>query len=480
MANGGTWVKSSSNPLITYLDSIPGYWGVGQPSAVNVNGTIWLFYTVGDSSGTRIQYKTFNPSNPFSFLSFGMVTTKGLKNIQGTADWLHNADFAYIPENDSFLIIRDKQFNNTQISADPSADVCSAVEMAVIPKSGINTGTWTAIGVVDQSVSGFPGNHNAGIVRDKLGIVSLPNLNFVFTVSCAGASCGNKLPEWSYKLYQISVIVPTYTVSYNDNISTVGTAPVDSNKYITGFPVTVSGNTGGLYKTDYTFTGWNTLANGTGTAYIPGDTFTMGSANVILYAKWTLGHSVTYKDNVSTGGAVPVDNRVYHVNDSVTVLLTPGNLTKTGYVFTGWNTLANGTGTTYIPGDTFTMGSADVTLYAKWLPGYTVTYKDNGSTGGTVPIDNNIYRAGGYALISGNTGNLTKTGYSFVGWNTSPSLMYAYPSSLLIVDSRSSFNTLYAIWAQNKYNVIYSGNINTGGTVPADSNKYIAGSIVTV
>jgi uncharacterized repeat protein (TIGR02543 family) len=37
-----------------------------------------------------------------------------------------------------------------------------------------------------------------------------------------------------------------------------------------------------------------------------------------------------------------------------------------GYTFSGWNTKADGTGTAYQAGGTFTMGSADVTLYAKW------------------------------------------------------------------------------------------------------------------
>lgn len=42
-------------------------------------------------------------------------------------------------------------------------------------------------------------------------------------------------------------------------------------------------------------------------------------------------------------------------------------LAKAGSVFAGWNTAADGSGTTYAPGAAFTSTSA-VTLYALWKP----------------------------------------------------------------------------------------------------------------
>jgi hypothetical protein len=41
-------------------------------------------------------------------------------------------------------------------------------------------------------------------------------------------------------------------------------------------------------------------------------------------------------------------------------------LSRTGYTFAGWNTLASGRGTTYVPGSAIEMRSADVSLYAMW------------------------------------------------------------------------------------------------------------------
>ncbi len=76
--------------------------------------------------------------------------------------------------------------------------------------------------------------------------------------------------------------------------------------------------------------------------------------------------NVIYDGNGNTGGTVPIDGNAYVAGDTVTVLGNTGNLVKTGSNFAGWNTAADGSGTSYAPGDTFVMGSADVTLFARW------------------------------------------------------------------------------------------------------------------
>jgi len=77
-------------------------------------------------------------------------------------------------------------------------------------------------------------------------------------------------------------------------------------------------------------------------------------------------YAVTYDGNGNTGGSVPVDATIYHNGDTATVLGNTGSLVKTGNTFAGWNTAANGSGTSYSVGDTFAMGSSNVTLYARW------------------------------------------------------------------------------------------------------------------
>jgi len=80
---------------------------------------------------------------------------------------------------------------------------------------------------------------------------------------------------------------PTYVVTYFGNNNTGGSVPVDSNHYLAGVNVIVLGNTGGLTRTGYSFAGWNTLANGLGTSYAGGNSFSIGSSDVNLFAVWT-------------------------------------------------------------------------------------------------------------------------------------------------------------------------------------------------
>ena len=61
-----------------------------------------------------------------------------------------------------------------------------------------------------------------------------------------------------------------------------GEGTVDSATGVAGESVTVAEN--GFTRDDYTFTGWNTQADGKGTAYKPGDSFTLTDEDTVLYA----------------------------------------------------------------------------------------------------------------------------------------------------------------------------------------------------
>jgi len=276
---------------------------------------------------------------------------------------------------------------------------------------------------------------------------------------------------------------PVYTVTYDGNGNTGGIVPIDSTSYEQGQVVAVLGNSGGLVKTGYVFAGWNTQADGAGSTY--NGSFAMGSSNVTLYAKWTSNptYTVTYDGNCSTGGSVPIDSVNYESGQSVTVLDNTGNLVKQGYTFAGWNTLANGTVTNYISAQTFVIGAANVTLYAKWnaIPTYSVTYDGNGKTGGSVPIDTLKYEQGSVVAIPGNTGTLVKQGYTFAGWNTlADGTGTTYTQGQTFVMGSANV-MLYAKWTTNPtFTVTYDGNGNTGGSVPVDSTNYEQGHIVTV
>lgn len=75
---------------------------------------------------------------------------------------------------------------------------------------------------------------------------------------------------------------PTYTVSYNNN---GGSGSISSQTKTYNIALTLSGGSG-FSRTNYTLTKWNTAANGGGTDYALGDSYT-ANADVTLYAIWT-------------------------------------------------------------------------------------------------------------------------------------------------------------------------------------------------
>ncbi|MDR0502150.1 MAG: SUMF1/EgtB/PvdO family nonheme iron enzyme [Treponema sp.] len=233
--------------------------------------------------------------------------------------------------------------------------------------------------------------------------------------------------------------VTAYTVTFDSNGSTGGTVPAAVNAY-QNVSITLPGQ-GNLVRTGYTFAGWNTAANGSGTTYAAGSSHTV-TGNATLYAKWdAIINTVTFNANGSTGGTVP---SAMSANQNASITLPDkGNLVKTGYAFGGWNTAANGSGTAHAAGSSFTV-TGNVTLYAKWdVIINTVTFNANGSTGGTTPA---AMSANQYANITlPNQGNLVKTGCIFSGWTAAADgsgTTYAAGSSFTVTGNV----TLYAKW----------------------------------
>jgi uncharacterized repeat protein (TIGR02543 family) len=156
-------------------------------------------------------------------------------------------------------------------------------------------------------------------------------------------------------------------VSYSGNGSTSGAVPADPAAYQEGKAVTVS-QPGNLARVHYTFEGWNTAADGSGTKLAPGASLTMGTAAVTLYAQWTPkpNWGVKYLSTLHSGGAVPVDSTRYETGDSIRFPENSGKLSRLGYVFAGWATQADGHGQRYAAGATVPMGTEDQQYYARW------------------------------------------------------------------------------------------------------------------
>lgn len=119
-------------------------------------------------------------------------------------------------------------------------------------------------------------------------------------------------------------------------------------------------------------------------------------------------------------------------------------------------------------------------LTASGSSNYTVTYNGNGNTGGSVPTDSaSPYAPGSNVTVLGNTGNLIRTDYKFVGWTTDAANAGTVYNAGNTYTNISANTVFYAKWAPT-YTVTYNGNGSTGGSVPTDTNNYDSGSTVTV
>lgn len=297
------------------------------------------------------------------------------------------------------------------------------------------------------------------------------------------------MPEHNVTLY--AQWKKAWTITYNGNGNSGGSAPA-ATSHLDNSVATVANNVY-LVKTGYVFAGWNTDQLGNGSPYLEGDTFTITS-DVSLYAQWAVAYTVTYDANGGTG-QVPQDTNYYSKNDSTLVLSNSeaDPLVRTGYFFTGWNTLPDGLGDSYTAGTYITMPAHNVTLYAQWTPAantvYTVTYNANYPSGsssqtGTAPSDATNYEQDQTIIILGNTGNLYCSSgsipYKFTGWNTSTSgggTVYLPGQEV----SATANLVLYAQWTlSDTYKVTYFTNGATNGTAPADGVNYLYGATVTV
>ena len=152
---------------------------------------------------------------------------------------------------------------------------------------------------------------------------------------------------------------PSYTVSYNANGGSG--APAAQTKWY-GTNLTLS--TAKPTRTGYSFSKWNTAANGSGTSYNSGATYSANSA-ATLYAQWTANtYAVTYNANGGTG-APANQTKTY----GQTLTLSSTKPTRTNYNFKGWGTSASATTVAYSAGGSYTANAA-ITLYAIWELAY--------------------------------------------------------------------------------------------------------------
>lgn len=247
------------------------------------------------------------------------------------------------------------------------------------------------------------------------------------------------------------------TVNFNINDGTTQATPFATDK---GAPSKSYTAPSAPTRANYTFVGWNTKANGSGKFITAADYATLndvstaagGTNPVELYAYWAdapvtpgklpgnetpndNGVKVTFDSNASGSASSTVTDAnpkyVYpHLGDALGTLM-PEAPTRTNYKFVGWNTKADGSGTTFtdataitttLDGVTANGSKYNLVVYAQWdiadnvdaNDKVTITFNDNkDGNGGTNVKTVTIFKGDslGYDVTAP-----TNKGYTFDNW----------------------------------------------------------------
>lgn len=316
--------------------------------------------------------------------------------------------------------------------------------------------------------------------------------------------------------------IPNYYISYDANNGSGATVD-DDKAYRAGTQATIKANS--FTRNGYTFTGWNTKADGSGDRYNPGQIIPMDK-DLRLYAQWsnnaytirfvnydgtvlqssmvaygatpsytgetpakeaTAEYNYTFsgwdKDIVSVTGEATYTAQytktanVYTITFNTdggsavtpitqaygTAITAPADPTKEGYTFAGWDAS--------IP---TTMPAKDLTITAQWTANtYGVTFNPNGNDGVVSPTGKDVIFNSTYDTLP----TPTRTGYAFAGWYTQATGGDKVESSTKVTTAAP--HTLYARWTPITY-TITKGNDPQNGDYALSQTEGIIYDTVTI
>jgi hypothetical protein len=209
-------------------------------------------------------------------------------------------------------------------------------------------------------------------------------------------------------------------------------------------------------------------------AYIYGDSLSLQGAPGAKYNQTINGHPYFIQEEFSNSAFATDEYYGCAQSDQSSVVFDPNGgfgsmpaqfgvspstlptntFTNSGYLFEGWNTAYDGSGTPYANGASFPFNDS-ATLYAQWaLPPRTVTFSANGGTGSMNPETDNAPTP-----LSSNAFSLY--GHSFAGWNTAANGSGTFYANGAVYPFNSGA-TLYAQWAVTTYTVTFNANGGSG------------------
>jgi hypothetical protein len=200
----GPWVKRP-DPLV---ERMPGEtdvtWGVGQPSATKItDGRVLLAFTRGDFG-----------AEPTRMCAVDVDLTDAQAPVIMKSEWalprggfpaglpLYNGDVAYCPQEKRVYLV-----HNGPMTSAPTAHLPDTVFLRSISEHEYwaGAGSWTLHGSIGPDATGWPKNHDAGLVKTLYGTLPSPPQDGVRVSASVSESIGWPDALFSYRVVEATV-----------------------------------------------------------------------------------------------------------------------------------------------------------------------------------------------------------------------------------------------------------------------------------
>lgn len=276
--------------------------------------------------------------------------------------------------------------------------------------------------------------------------------------SASQVTPSNTWNKWD--AFSVRCIAQTNNVALNGSIhydANGGTGAMADDVNVNLYTASAKAN-GFTYDTYHVFAGWNTSADGTGTAVLDKDMVAEAVRNMgiqegetlTLYAIW--GMEATLEFDLRGGRNGP-DTMYVIGQDGVYNFTIPDiSPSKEDYGFVGWSLAQDATTADYVVGDTLATTELENVLYAVYKPiecGVgSICFRGNGEDAGhsiTIAATSGV-------SLSLTAPDFSREGYGFRGWNTSADgdgTLYGPAETIKVGDTSQEGVNLYADWVES-------------------------------
>ena len=424
----------------------------------NIKGDSYYYFksSINATSNVNVSSCTLNNDNTFN------CNNDNTTNINSNA-WYKTTnkdiELTYSTSGKVNIVARTYDKSNNYAESNKDFNIYKAIfKKGSVDKIGNDTTDITKMCLAD--ISGTCSIKSPTIEKLGYNVVGW-NTNANATTSSWNANTNKNNVNGTY--YPI-VKAKTIKVIFYRNASTS-----DSTTATQTFTYGVSGqkfSAKGWKNTGHTMAGWaknrNAVTKDYNTLSGVADTWINSYApNINLYAVWNKD-TYTIKYDANGGFGAPAEQKKTYGSNLTLSSIKP---TKTGYVFNGWNTKKDGTGTNFAAGSNYT-ANGNATLYAMWnAKTVQVTFHRNTNSSDTVTASQTFTYGVSDQKFSDK--NWSKSGYILAGWGITQNTSVVTYSTLSGVSdawivSTPSDTHLYAVWQSTTFTLRYNDNGGSG------------------